>query len=485
MIDHFSGLLAGAGTFACAAHLWRARGWKAQRIMASQLSLLRRQIAGAAARVPHYRESFGEMGIDSVDLDSVDALRRLPFATKETVKACFPDRLVADGVPWKSLYSMSTSGTHDRVMLFHDEPKRAWDRAADVVLELRGNRYRPGRKTISMPPDACAEYCGAEHGRDASTAAGALMRLASAPVVERTELGRRFRHRVMRDYVWRERILPSFGQMGTAPAPELMDEYLDSIAEWRPATLKGLPMSIYVLARHAARRGRVFSGIRRVRPAGGKFSQVMAKTAEKAFGAPVRENYGTGELGTIAFDCLHNRQQHLLGELFVVEFLRGGHPVGPGELGELVITDLRNVASPLIRYRVSDVGRYFTGPCKCGFEGLLFSIDGRVEETVITRDGRAVSGTEIIDCLLAREEIAFAKVIQTGEAEFSVDLVPNTPGGDVPSENELARMLGELLEQPVRVRRRIAGYIAPEASGKYQLVVSTTFQRLRETQRAN
>ena len=85
--------MAATGTFACAAHLWRAHNWKAERIGASQLSLLRRQIAGAAARVPHYRESFGEMGIDPVDFDSVDALRRLPFVTKETVKACFPDRL--------------------------------------------------------------------------------------------------------------------------------------------------------------------------------------------------------------------------------------------------------------------------------------------------------------------------------------------------------------------------------------------------------
>jgi phenylacetate-CoA ligase len=485
MIHHFSGLLAGFGTVVCAARIWRAHGWTAKRIAASQLALLRRQIGGAGSRVPHYRAAFEQLGLTGDAFESLRDLQRLPFVTKKTVKACFPDQLVAEGVSWKSLYSMSTSGTHDRVMLFHDEPKRAWDRAADVVLELRGNRYRPGRKTISMPPDACAEYCGAEHGRDASTAAGALMRLVRAPATERTELRRRFRHRLVRDYVWRERILPSFGQAGTAPASELMDEYLDSIAEWRPATLKGLPMLLYVLARHAASRGRVFPGIRRIRPAGGKFSKVMANTAEKAFGAPVRENYGTGELGTIAFDCVHNRQQHLLGELFVVEFLRDGHPVGPGELSELVITDLRNAASPLIRYRIGDVGRYFTGPCKCGFEGLLFTVDGRLQETVVTRADRAVAGTQIIDCLLAREEIAFAKVIQTGEAEFSVDVVPSTPGGDVPPENELAQMLGNLLEQPVRVRRRIARYIAPEVSGKYQLVFSTTFQRLRETQRVN
>src|SRR4029077_16445756 len=118
------------------------------------------------SRVPHYRTAFEKVGLDLSTFRSLQDLPSLPFVTKETVKACFPDRLVADGVPWKSLYSMATSGTPDRLLLFKNENRRTWDGAADLVLELRGNRYRPGRKTISMPPDACAEYCGAEHGRD-------------------------------------------------------------------------------------------------------------------------------------------------------------------------------------------------------------------------------------------------------------------------------------------------------------------------------
>ncbi len=295
-------------------------------------------------------------------------------------------------------------------------------------------------------------------------------------------MNRRFRHRLVRDYIWRERILPSFGAGGTAPKPELLDEYLDSIQECRAARVKGLPMSIYVLARHAQQRGRTFTGIKIIRPTGGKFSKVMAHAVEQAFRAPVRENYGAAELGTIAFDCQHNRAQHLMGELFVIEFLRNGQPVGPNELGEIVITDLRNRSSPLIRYRIGDVGRYFAGPCQCGFEGLLFSVDGRLEETVVAANGRAVSGTELIDCLLAHEEIAFAKVVQRSDTEFSVDLVPSMPGNDLPSETQLARILGELLEQPVQVRKRVVRYIAPETSGKYSLVISTTYQRLRQSQ---
>ena len=471
-----------ANIFGCLRHLWRAQRWTTEQILASQLTLLGKQISHAASRVPHYRELFRQLAVRP-PFQSLQDLRRFPFVTKETVKACFPDRLVADGVSWKSLYSMASSGTHNRIMLFHDENRRTWDRAADVMLELTGNRYRPGQRSVSMPPDACAEYCGSEHGRDASTAIESLRHLLRAPAAERPELKRRLRRRLVRDHVWRERILPSFGQAGTTPAHKLLDEYLESIQEWRPATLKGLPMLLYVLARHALAGNWTFSGIRVIRPHGGKFSHVMATTVEKAFGAPVRENYGTGELGTIAFDCAHNRHQHLLSELFLIEFLRDNQPVGPGELGELVITDLRNRASPLIRYRIGDVGRYFIGPCACGFEGLLFSVDGRLEETVVTRGGRAVTGTEMIDCLLARDEIAFAKVIQTGDAEFLIDVVP-APNAEALSETELARTFAHLLQEPVRVCRRVARYIAPEASGKYRLVVSTTYQRLCQSEAA-
>ena len=286
-------------------------------------------------------------------------------------------------------------------MLFQNEEKRNWDRAADVVLELRGNRLPTQAAGLfrclrMLAPNIAAPTTDATPRPERALNA---TRPGAAGRKKGNETA--FSSPTVRDYIWRERILPSFGAAGTAPEPELLDEHLDSIRECRAARLKGLPMSIYVLARHAQQRGRTFTGIKIIRPTGGKFSKVMAHTVEQAFGAPVRENYGAAELGTIAFDCQHNRAQHLLGELFVIEFLRNGQPVGPGELGELVITDLRNRSSPLIRYRIGDVGRYFAGPCQCGFEGLLFTVDGRLQETVVTRAGRAVSGTEIIDCLLA------------------------------------------------------------------------------------
>jgi phenylacetate-CoA ligase len=270
---------------------------------------------------------------------------------------------------------------------------------------------------------------------------------------------------------------------GTAVKPEILEDYCHEIQNWKPRVLKGLPVTLYVLAQHAIRRGHQFPSIRIVRPSGGKFSEVMVGTVGKAFGARVRENYGTAELGSIAMDCDHCRDQHLFEGIFYVEILRHGEPVDPGEPGELVVTDLRNRVTPLIRYRVGDVGRLMAGPCACGFEGTRFVVDGRMEETIVTPAGRAVPGVELVDLFLRRPEIDHVKIIQEADDRFMVEAVPAEEEGSLPGADELSCVLSELLQDEVRVKLRKVRRIAPERNGKYRLVVSSSYHRFHEAQR--
>src|SRR5262249_49127634 len=155
----------------------------------------------------------------------------------------------------------------------------------------------------------------------------------------------------------------------------------------------GLPVFLYVLAKYYHTEN-MDSLVPLIRPSGGKFTPHMRRQVEKAFGAKVREHFGTAELGTVAYDCPQSLQQHLLSELFYVEFVRDGQCVKPGELGELVITDLRNHVAPLIRYTVGDVGYYTDTPCDCRFQGRRFTVVGTVGETVVSPDGRAFASDE-------------------------------------------------------------------------------------------
>ena len=74
----------------------------------------------------------------------------------------------------------------------------------------------------------------------------------------------------------------------------------------------------------------------------------------------------------------------------IVEYLDdGGHPVGPDEPGNLILTRLHAGPMPLIRYRVGDVGvEGDQSPCACGrgFDRMR-AIEGRDTDVVLTPSG--------------------------------------------------------------------------------------------------
>lgn len=446
---------------------------------AVQFRLVRSLVAQARREVPFYRERYGTLGLSEDDLGCLADLGRFPIVTKGDVKANFPDRIASERADRAELYEVATSGTTDRVMLFQDEYKRNWDRAADLLLALEGDRYRPGQRQVVIPPDACYERCGADSAGRTATVATRLGELWRARGSERKAAGRRLLSQMVSDWVWRRRILPALGVDGTATKSEALEPYEDVLRRVRPDVLNCLPMYAYVLARQAGANGHGRLA-RVIRPGGGKMTRHMTKVVEAGFGGEVRENYGTAELGTIAFDCEHQRAQHLLGDLFYVELLRCGRPVEVGELGEVVITDLRNRVCPLIRYAVGDVGRWHAGPCACGYAGPMFSISGAVGETIVNPAGAAYGGDEVIDFFLMQPGIAFAKVIERGGGRFLVEVVPSGDGAARPADGALSEGFGGMLGYDVQVRTRVVRRISPERSGKYRLVVSTSAEAFHE-----
>jgi len=102
------------------------------------------------------------------------------------------------------------------------------------------------------------------------------------------------------------------------------------------------------------------------------------------------DHAGASEVGAHSFECeLQPHGTHVIESEFIVEVLdsESGQPVSPGEIGELVITNLGRVGFPVIRYRTGDLVRLNVAPCECGrtfarFEGGLL---GRADDMVTIR----------------------------------------------------------------------------------------------------
>ena len=76
---------------------------------------------------------------------------------------------------------------------------------------------------------------------------------------------------------------------------------------------------------------------------------------EETFGCGVFDKYGSREFSGIAYECDFHSGHHVMDESYIVEILKNGEPARPGEIGEVVITDLNNFCLPYIRYRIGDL----------------------------------------------------------------------------------------------------------------------------------
>jgi phenylacetate-CoA ligase len=121
-------------------------------------------------------------------------------------------------------------------------------------------------------------------------------------------------------------------------------------------------------------------------------SDPQRQLLERAFHAPVQVEYGCGEVGPIAYECTQG-SLHLLTTELLVEILRpDGSAAQVGETGEVVLTDLNNLAMPLLRYRISDFA-VLGEPCGCGRAlPTLARIWGREYDFVGTPDGKRYHG---------------------------------------------------------------------------------------------
>lgn len=123
--------------------------------------------------------------------------------------------------------------------------------------------------------------------------------------------------------------------------------------------------------------------------AGGNIPQVRSQI-EAAWGAKLFDHHGMTEMGAVSFECASAPGGlHVIESEFIPEVIdpQTGQPVVEGESGELVLTNLGRLGSPLIRYRTGDQVRLTRGRCACGrwFARLEGGILGRMDDMFTVR----------------------------------------------------------------------------------------------------
>jgi phenylacetate-CoA ligase len=168
---------------------------------------------------------------------------------------------------------------------------------------------------------------------------------------------------------------------------------------------------------------------------GGSIAETRRRI-ETAWGARVFDHSGMTEVGPMAIECPANPAGlHVLEEDYLAEVVEPstGEPVPPGQVGELVVTNLGRLGSPLIRYRTGDLVRVDPKPCPCGSSYLRLDggILGRADDMIHLRGNNVYPGA--LEALLRRfPEVAEYRVEVDQSAALTalrVDVEPVNGGG--------------------------------------------------------
>lgn len=114
---------------------------------------------------------------------------------------------------------------------------------------------------------------------------------------------------------------------------------------------------------------------------------------EEAWGARCVDHAGATEAGAWGYGCGHADHMHINESAFIAEVIDpetlDAVSVGSGETqeGELVLTNLGRVGSPVIRYRTGDLVEMSREPCPCGrpTAWLRGGVLGRIDQMVTVR----------------------------------------------------------------------------------------------------
>lgn len=411
------------------------RSWSTPKRRAHQWRTLKKLVQHAFEHVPLYQRLFAKHGFKPEMLEDWDDLSKIPLLTKNDLRGLPEADLISNHksqiISHKWLASSGSTGIPAKIArsetsLWH---YMAWNTA--LFFDWCGGQpISNGLYLVDFAPDSI-DFAAADLLR--TTVPDSRLFSVHDPVSKLTE-----------------KVL--------SIAPEFISSY--------PSTLRAIALEL---------GHRVITETKLIHLTSEMLDAHTRHLLGKVFpNAKLIETYTSTEGGLVAFQCTHDARWHLAETNVIAEIVDDeGQPTDG--LGHLVITDLTNEATPIIRYRgLGDLARWETSPCPCGSTlRSIRQLEGRSAAMLRTRSGSWLSPFVITNAIEEVPGLAQYQVVQTQPGCLEVKIVA-TSTADL--EPHLLRVL-DRADMDMNVRVSLVPEIKPQGRGhKVPLVVSTIQQ---------
>jgi len=145
----------------------------------------------------------------------------------------------------------------------------------------------------------------------------------------------------------------------------------------------------------------------------------LRETFEDNYHIATSQAYAVTETGgALAYECREKSGMHLMDE-YIIEIVdpETGKQLGPGEVGEIVVTPVHNKVWGLIRFGTGDMSSYITDPCPCGrTSSRLTGIMGRTGDAVKVR-GMFIVARQTEQVVASFGQIATFQIVVTRQKQ--------------------------------------------------------------------
>jgi phenylacetate-CoA ligase len=418
--------------------LEESQWWSERHIRDYQEEKLNKLLDHAYKNVPYYREKFDEHGLKPSHITSKCDLEKIPILSKSDIKNSFPGKIVANNINRKQLLPGMTGGsTGQPIQFFRYKPSTSLDWAATI---------------------RAWGWAGYQMGEKYATLWGHPL-----TVETQSRLLYKFQNFMMRNLFLSAYELDN----------DTIKEYINRIEKYQPKFIRSYVSSACLLAQYIE-----LHRISTIRPkafftTGEALYDHQRLLIEQQFECKIFDNYGSGEIHAIASECEQHSGLHISSENVIVECIKSdGSLAKPGEVGELVITDLNNYACPFIRYNIEDLGVLSKETCKCG-RGLskISSVEGRSLDVIILPNGRIVPPVYWTGLFKTRAGVDQYQIIQENPTNLILKIVKN-PLFTNEDINHITLNLKKLGGEKLNYDIQIVDEIPVTGSGKLRFVIT-------------
>lgn len=405
-----------------------------ERLLEIQIERTRAFLSFAEENSPYFNSLFQQRGFKPAGFSNLDALARLPILSKPTLRSNL-ERIISPAYRDGDAHWVNTSGTTGLGLRFPE----TWE-CFQREYAVRFHNYHCGGIEVGDRWAFCAGHPVAEPERDrppfwVHDRANNWLLMSSCHLTEKN-----LRH------------------------------YVDQLERFRPDMIGGYPSSVYMLALANQAFGRRIKP-RAVYTASETLLDFQRQAIEASFGCRAHTYYGNGERCGFVGECpeggLHVKMDHSL-----IEFLDDeDQPAAPGQPARMICTGFGNYATPLIRYDIGDVAVVAENQkCACGRGGLLLErLEGRVEDYVVTPDGRFVGRLDHL--FKDAHTVQMGQIVQEEVSRIVIRIV-REPGYGAADEAAILKEARVRLGSGIQIDFEYVTDIERSRTGKFRFIIS-------------